>query len=113
MDAPSYDDLRRIARDEMLSRSQSLTLEVIERDGSEANILSHGIAAVGDELAGALTRVAAGLYLDSAQGRALDKLVFSKFGLVRRPASMFDYRVEDFELSGYDPHPHIAAPVAV
>lgn len=87
MDAPSYDDLRRIARDEMLSRSQSLTLEVIERDGSEANILSHGIAAVGDELAGALTRVAAGLYLDSAQGRALDKLVFSKFGLVRRPAS--------------------------
>ena len=27
--------------------------------------------------------------------------------------SIFDYRFEDFELVGYDPHPHIKAPVAV
>ena len=31
----------------------------------------------------------------------------------RRPATIFDYRIEDFEVAGYDPHPHIAAPVAV
>lgn len=31
----------------------------------------------------------------------------------RRPASLFDYRIEDFELDAYDPHPHIAAAVAV
>ena len=31
----------------------------------------------------------------------------------RRPASIFDYEYEDFELSGYDPHPAIKAPVAV
>jgi thymidylate synthase len=31
----------------------------------------------------------------------------------RRPASIFDYRFEDFEIVGYDPHPHIAAPIAV
>lgn len=31
----------------------------------------------------------------------------------RRPASIFDYRIDDFEVEGYDPHPHIAAPVAV
>ncbi|MCB1679714.1 MAG: thymidylate synthase [Halioglobus sp.] len=31
----------------------------------------------------------------------------------RRPASIYDYRFEDFELLGYHPHPHIAAPVAV
>jgi thymidylate synthase len=33
--------------------------------------------------------------------------------LARRPASIFDYRYEDFELVGYDPHPAIKAPVAV
>ena len=27
--------------------------------------------------------------------------------------SIFDYRYEDFALSGYDPHPHIKAEVAV
>jgi thymidylate synthase len=32
---------------------------------------------------------------------------------LRKPASIYDYRFEDFELSGYQPHPHIAAPVAV
>jgi len=33
--------------------------------------------------------------------------------IARRPASVFDYRYDDFVLEGYDPHPHIAAPVAV
>ena len=33
--------------------------------------------------------------------------------LRRRPPSIFDYRIEDFEVEGYDPHPAIRAPVAV
>jgi thymidylate synthase len=33
--------------------------------------------------------------------------------LVRRVESIFDFRYEDFALVGYDPHPHIAAEVAV
>ncbi|MDT8397295.1 MAG: thymidylate synthase [Pseudomonadales bacterium] len=31
----------------------------------------------------------------------------------RRPASLFDYAFEDFEITGYQCHPHIKAPVAV
>jgi len=31
----------------------------------------------------------------------------------RRVSSIDDFRYEDFELTGYDPHPHIPAPVAV
>jgi thymidylate synthase len=31
----------------------------------------------------------------------------------RRPDTIFDYAIEDFAVVDYDPHPHIAAPVAV
>ena len=31
----------------------------------------------------------------------------------RKPDSLFDYRFEDFEIVGYQSHPHIKAPVAV
>ena len=33
--------------------------------------------------------------------------------ILRRPPSLFDYRFEDFEIEGYQSHPHIKAPVAV
>ena len=33
--------------------------------------------------------------------------------LRRRPESIYAYRFDDFELVGYNPHPHISAPVAV
>ena len=36
-----------------------------------------------------------------------------RLNILRKPDSIYDYRFEDFELVGYDPHPHIAAPVAV
>jgi len=33
--------------------------------------------------------------------------------IARTPASLFEFEYSDFELRGYDPHPRIAAPVAV
>ena len=36
-----------------------------------------------------------------------------KLVIKRKPVSIFDYKYEDFELVGYQAHPHIAAPVAV
>jgi thymidylate synthase len=38
---------------------------------------------------------------------------YPKLVIHRRPATLFDYRYEDFEFVGYEPHPHIKAPVAV
>lgn len=37
----------------------------------------------------------------------------ARLTIARRPESMFDYRIDDFVVSGYDPQPHIAAPVAI
>ncbi|WP_324015652.1 MULTISPECIES: thymidylate synthase [Aeromonas] len=33
--------------------------------------------------------------------------------ILRKPDSIYDYKFEDFEIAGYDPHPHIKAPVAI
>ena len=38
---------------------------------------------------------------------------YPRLTIARRPDTIFDYRFEDFSFDGYDPHPHIKAPVAV
>ena len=38
---------------------------------------------------------------------------FPKLIIKRKPESLFDYSIDDFELEGYDPHPHIPGSVAV
>lgn len=40
--------------------------------------------------------------------RSLPKLVIKS-----KPDSIFDYQFDDFEIIGYNPHPHISAPIAV
>lgn len=44
----------------------------------------------------------------SREPRPLPKLVIK-----RKPDDILGYRFEDFELAGYDPHPHIPAPIAI
>ena len=36
-----------------------------------------------------------------------------QFTIKRKPASIYDYTFDDFEITGYDAHPAIKAPVAV
>lgn len=36
-----------------------------------------------------------------------------KLKILRKPNSIFDYEFEDFEIIGYESHPHIKAPVAI
>jgi len=44
----------------------------------------------------------------SREPRALPQLKIN-----RKPNSIYDYRFEDFDIIGYDPHPGIKAPVAI
>jgi hypothetical protein len=86
-DLPSFDDLFRIGRDEMLARNAKLTEAVVDTPGTETNIFNAAAAAVGDEVTGQLALVAASLFLDSATGQDLDRLVFDRYGIVRKVAS--------------------------
>ena len=42
-----------------------------------------------------------------------DPRQFPTLKVKRHAATLFDYRIDDFELENYDPHPHIPAPMAV
>lgn len=42
-----------------------------------------------------------------------DPLPLPQLKIHRKPDSIFDYRFEDFEIIGYQSHPHIKAPVAI
>jgi thymidylate synthase len=53
-------------------------------------------------------------HLDQArQQLARAPRALPRLEITRRVESIFDFRYEDFALRGYDPHPHIAAEVAV
>jgi hypothetical protein len=83
----TWSDLFRAARDQILVLNAQISRDAVERDGSDANILIAGAAAAADQVMGQTTTLAASLFLDSAVGPALDRLVFDRYGLLRTPAS--------------------------
>jgi len=85
VDRPTYADLFSIARNQLLLANPRLT--AVDREGSDANALVASIAAVGDEVAQQVSYVAAASFLDTATGLNLDRLVFDRYGLVRKPAA--------------------------
>lgn len=87
MDFPNFRTLFQIARNEALVRNAQLTQDAIDREGSDANILIASAVAAADEVVGQQITVTSGLFLDSASGDALDRLLFDRYGLVRKVAS--------------------------
>lgn len=86
-DVPTFDDLFRVARDEILARNPHISREVVEREGTDVNALVAAGVAAADEVMAQLAVAIAGQFLDSAQGDALDRLVFDRYGLRRKPAA--------------------------
>jgi hypothetical protein len=86
-DTPNYKDLLRVARDEILSRDATLSKDVVEREGTDANVLLAAMAAMGEEVSSQLADVVASLYLDSATGNGLKRLVYDRYGLTPKPAA--------------------------
>ena len=86
-DFETFSDLFRVGRDEVLLRNASVSRDAVEREGMDANILVAASAAAADEVMGQVAELAAALYLDSATGDALDRLVFDRYGLTRKPAA--------------------------
>jgi uncharacterized phage protein gp47/JayE len=85
MDRPTFSDLFQIARNQVLLANPRLT--AVDREGSDVNALVASVAAVGDEVAQQVAYVAAASFLDTANGSSLDRLVFDRYGLVRKPAA--------------------------
>lgn len=87
MDFPSFSTLFQTARNEVLLQNAQLTVESVDREGTDANVLIAAAAAASDEVVKQLISVVAGLYLDSANGTALDRLVLDRYGIARKQAS--------------------------
>jgi|GEM_PF-1153664 hypothetical protein len=86
-DLPTFTDLFRAGRDEILSRNPRISRDAVERDGADANIIIAGASAAADQVVGSITDLAASLFLDSASGSDLDRLVFDRYGLLRKAAA--------------------------
>lgn len=86
-DFPTFSDLFAVSRDEALAKNSKLTLEKANQEGTDVNAMLAASAAVGDEVIGQLSRTEAKTFLDSAEGKDLDRLVFDRYGIVRKSAS--------------------------
>src|SRR5262245_63315398 len=82
-------------------------------------LLTHMVAAVTDLEPGEFIHTFGDAHLyrnhleQARQQLARTPRPLPRLEITRRVESIFDFRYEDFALVGYDPHPHIAAEVAV
>lgn len=85
-DAPTFQDIFDAGRREILVQPTRITNDVVDIDGSDANIVVASGAAMGDEV----TTYALALYQESflatASGRALDRWINDRYQLPRQEA---------------------------
>lgn len=111
MDFPARADLFEVGADEALIRSQARAPErrispsEVFTEGSDVNLLIASSSAMADELTRSVVDAFAALFLSSAEGPDLDRLIADRFGtdLVRRGATASIVPVTFFRTSGAMP----------
>lgn len=86
-DFPKFLELFRTFRDSIVANSSRISLNAVDRDGSDANLIGAGGAAMGEEVTESLSDVNEGFWLDSARGPKLDRLVWDRYSMTRLPAA--------------------------
>ncbi len=86
MGLPTRSDYFSLGREEIISRSlarppaQRISREAIDTEGSDVNIILASASGMADEVTRHLAIQCGALYLDSAEGENLDRLVNDRFG---------------------------------
>lgn len=87
MDFPKASELFRVFRDEAVSRSRKLTVNAVDRDGTDSNIMGYSAAVVGEAVIGQLASTEEAFWLDSALDEKLDKYAWDRYQMTRKPAA--------------------------
>lgn len=85
---PTRDELFQRARDAALAVPNTrVSAREFDRAGSDANLLAAAMSLVGEEVVNRMARALAGVFEDTATGNALDRVIFDRKGLVRKPSA--------------------------
>ncbi|WP_374340416.1 thymidylate synthase [Methyloversatilis sp.] len=103
----------------MLTQRSGDVLLGVPYNGASVALLTHMVAQQCDLEPGEIIHSFGDLhlYLNHVEQAKLqltrEPRALPRLNIKRKPESILDYRFEDFEVVGYDPHPHIPAPIAV
>lgn len=86
-DAPTHGDLLAIARAEMLANNSLLDVDVLDIEGHPAHILANVNAALASEVVRQVVAVERQMFIDTASGTDLDRLVYDRYALTRLEAA--------------------------
>jgi uncharacterized phage protein gp47/JayE len=86
-DLPTFNDLFALGRKQVLVLNPALAIDAVDRAGSDANALVAAGAVMADEVAAHAAQLYRGMWISTAKGAQLDKLLFDRYSMVRQPAS--------------------------